>query len=80
MTPTEARQIIFDVLADIAPEVDRSQVKDDWDLTEQIDLDSMDYLTWMVGINQVTGVEIPQRDVSQFLTIAGAVRYLVEHA
>jgi acyl carrier protein len=49
-------------------------------LTEQLDLDSMDYLNWMVGINQETGVDIPQRDVSEFLTIAGAVAYLVAHS
>jgi acyl carrier protein len=49
-------------------------------LTEQLDLDSMDYLNWMVGINEETGVDIPQRDVSEFLTIAGAVAYLVTHS
>jgi acyl carrier protein len=40
----------------------------------------MDYLNWMVGINEMTGVDIPQRDASEFLTIAGAVAYLVEHS
>ena len=40
----------------------------------------MDYLNWMVGINEETGVDIPQRDVSEFLTIAGAVSYLVAHS
>jgi len=80
MNPEQARKVIFDVLGDIAPEVDESTVDDDHDLTEQLDLDSMDYLNWMVGINEVTGVDIPQRDVSRFLTIAGAVAYLVEHS
>jgi len=80
MTPEQARRVIFEVLADIAPEVDESTVDDDHDLTEQLDLDSMDYLNWMVGINEETGVDIPQRDVSEFLTIAGAVAYLVTHS
>jgi acyl carrier protein len=80
MTPEQARKVIFDVLADIAPEVDESTVDDDHDLTEQLDLDSMDYLNWMVGINEETGVDIPQRDVSEFLTITGAVAYLVAHS
>jgi hypothetical protein len=34
----------------------------------------------MLGINAETNVEIPQRDVSQFLTIDGAVAYLVSHS
>ncbi|HET7845931.1 MAG TPA: acyl carrier protein [Acidimicrobiia bacterium] len=80
MNKESARQTIFEVLGEIAPEVDPATVDDSLDLTEQLDLDSMDYLNWMLGINQATGVEIPQRDVSTFLTIAGAVDYLVTHS
>jgi len=80
MNKEEARQTIFEVLGEIAPEVDPATVDDSSDLTEQLDLDSMDYLNWMLGINQATGVEIPQRDVSRFLTIDGAVEYLVIHS
>jgi acyl carrier protein len=80
MNQQQARDIIFQVLGEIAPEVDPSQVEDSVDLTEQLDLDSMDYLNWMLGINSETDVEIPQRDVSQFLTIDGAVAYLVSHS
>lgn len=80
MTRDEARQLIFDVLADIAPEVDPATVDDGRELPEQLDLDSMDYLTWMIGIDQATGIEIPQRDASRFTTISGAVDYLVEHS
>jgi len=80
MNAEQARNVIFDVLSDIAPEVDRQQVDDQRDLTEQLDLDSMDYLTWMIGISEATGVDIPQRDVSRFLTIDGAVGYLVQNA
>lgn len=80
MTPEQARETIFEVLGDIAPEVDADQVDDGRDLTEQLDLDSMDYLTWMIGISEATGIEIPQRDVSQFITVGGAVSYLVAHS
>lgn len=78
MTREQARDLIFDVLADIAPEVDRDDVDDSLDLTEQLDLDSMDYLTWMIGISEKTGFDIPQRDVSKFLTIDRAIGYLVD--
>ena len=80
MTTQEAIDMIFGVLHDIAPEVDTSRVDLSIDLTEQLDLDSMDYLSWMIGINRATGIEIPQRDVSKFLTIQGAADYLVAHA
>lgn len=77
MTREQARDLIFDVLVDIAPEIDRNDVDDNLDLTEQLDLDSMDYLTWMIAISEKTDIEIPQRDLSRFLTIDGAVDYLV---
>jgi acyl carrier protein len=78
MNREQARDLIFDVLADIAPEVDRDDVDDSLDLTEQLDLDSMDYLTWMIAISEKTGLDIPQRDVSRFLTIDGAIGYLMD--
>ncbi len=80
MTTDEAKTIIFEVLGDIAPEVSPSEVDHALDLTEQLDLDSMDYLSWMLAINKATGIEIPQRDVSRFLTIDGAANYLVAHS
>jgi acyl carrier protein len=76
MTTDEAKQIIFDVLSMIAPEIAPEDVDHDVDLSEQLDLDSMDYLNWLIGISETTGVEIPQRDASQFLTIDGAAAYL----
>lgn len=76
MTVDDAKQVIFSVLGEIAPEVDASSIDHGEDLTEQIDLDSMDYLNWMIGISESTGIEIPQRDVSEFLTIDGAAAYL----
>lgn len=79
MNTDQAKAIVFKVLGDIAPEVDPSTVDHSVDLTEQLDLDSMDYLNWMLAINKETGIEIPQRDVSRFITIDGAADYLVSH-
>ena len=79
MTIDEAKAVIFRVLADIAPEVDPATVDHTLDLTEQIDLDSMDYLAWLLGVGRETGLEIPQRDVARFLTIDDAADYLVDH-
>lgn len=78
LTTSDAVEVIYDVLSEIAPEVDPSEIDTAVDLTDQLDLDSMDYLHWMVGINARTGIEIPDRDASHFMTIDGAARYLVE--
>jgi acyl carrier protein len=78
LTTHEATEVIYRVLAEIAPEVDPSEIDTSLDLTEQLDLDSMDYLHWLVGINAATGIEIPDRDASEFLTIDGASKYLAD--
>ena len=80
MTIDEAKAVIFGVLGNVAPEIDPTTVDHDVDLSEQLDLDSMDFLNWLIGISRATGVEIPQRDSTRFLTIDGAAAYLVEHA
>ena len=76
MTTDEAKRIIFDVLSRIAPEISPEEVEHGVDLSEQLDLDSIDYLNWLIGISERTGVDIPQRDASHFLTIDGAATYL----
>ena len=79
MTEDEAKATIFEVLDGIAPEVDPATVEHDVELDEQLDLDSMDFLNWLIGISKATGVEIPQRDAKELLTIDGAAAYLVEN-
>ena len=80
MNTQEAKKTIFEVLSNIAPEVNPTSVDHHLDLTEQLDLDSMDYLNWLLGISEASGIDIPQRDVSEFLTIEGAANYVVDHA
>jgi acyl carrier protein len=79
MNHDHATKIIFEVLAGIAPEVDPGTVDHGLDLTDQLDLDSMDYLNWMIGIGQAVDIDIPQRDTGEFMTIDGAAGYLVSH-
>ncbi len=77
MRSDRARAIIFQVLEEVAPEVDPARVADTTELTTQLDLDSMDYLSWLIGISEATGIDIPHWDVDRFTRIDSAVEYLV---
>ena len=44
MAPTEIRTAIIDILADIAPDEDLSNLNDDQSFRDQMELDSMDFL------------------------------------
>ena len=44
MTKDECKQVVLDIIADIAPDEDLSNVKPDVRLREQLQLDSLDFL------------------------------------
>ena len=76
MTGTEAKDLIFEVLRDIAPEADPTTVAGGNDLREALDLDSMDFMNFVVALHERTGLDIPEADYPKLRTIDGAVAYL----
>lgn len=76
MTNDEAHQLIRSVLRQVAPEADLEQVGQDETLQEALDLDSIDFLNFVVGLHEATGLQIPERDYPQLSTVEGCVAYL----
>lgn len=75
MNAQEIRAMAARVLAGIAPEADPSAIADDTDLREALDLDSMDFLNFMVGLGQASGVKIREEDAPRLRTFAGLLAY-----
>ena len=42
----------------------------------QLDLDSMDFLNFVVGLHAALGVDIPEADYAKLATLDGCVEYL----
>ncbi len=76
MSDDEIKAVVLRELGKIAPEARSAKLDPAVDLREQIDLDSMDILNWMIAIHTVTGVEIPEADYPQMATLNGCVNYL----
>jgi len=76
MTNDEAYTLIRDALREIAPEADLACVRAGRTLQEALDLDSIDFLNFVVGLHEATGLEIPERDYPQLSTLEGAIAYL----
>lgn len=76
MTAEETKKIVIDIIADIAPDEDLSQLTDEAPLREQIDLDSMDFLDIVMELRKRHGIEVPEADYMELNTIGGCVRYL----
>ena len=80
MNDHQLHQIVCATLSQIAPEADIDALEGDVDLNEQLDIDSIDFLNFVIGINEATGIDIPERDYPQLVTLDGCVQYLRAHA
>jgi acyl carrier protein len=76
MTEAEIRKLAAEVLGDIAPEADPGDLSDDEDMREALDLDSMDFLNFVIGLHKGSGVDIPEADYPKLFTMKGVVSYL----
>jgi len=75
-TEQELRETIVETLTEVAPEVDPSAIVPDQELVEQLDIDSMDFLNFIVALHERTGIEVPERDYPKLSTLDDAVAYL----
>lgn len=76
MDADSLRQAVFAALRPIAPEASPQEVRGDLPLREQIDLDSMDFLNFVLALHDRLGIDIPESDYPQLTTIDAIVAYL----
>lgn len=73
---SDIKTVILEVLASIAPEIEPDTIRTDQSLREQVDLDSMDFLNFMIGLHQRFQVEIPESDYEKLTTLDKIASYL----
>jgi acyl carrier protein len=76
MDDTELRDAVVTELRRIAPEVETEALDDRRPLRRQVDLDSLDWLRFLVALHDRLGVDIPEADYPQLSTLADLVAYL----
>jgi acyl carrier protein len=76
MTRDEIREEVLDILKDIAPDEDLSQLKDDVSFREQMELDSMDFLDIVMELRKRHRIQIPEDDYVNLRSMDSTVAYL----
>jgi acyl carrier protein len=76
VTHDQIRVQVLDALREVAPEADLDRLVPDRPLRDQLDLDSYDFLNFLLGVHQRLGVDIPERDYSSVPTLARLIDYL----
>ena len=78
MNAEQARQTVFAVLRQITPEADFQELEPDVEFREQLDIDSMDFLNFIIGIHEHTGIDVPEEDYPLLASLDGCIAYLVK--
>ena len=76
MTQDEIRQVVIDILEDIAPDEDLSSLDDAQSFREQMELDSMDFLDIVMELRKRYRIQIPEEDYPQLASMNSTVAYL----
>lgn len=73
------QQVMANVMAtlrSVAPEVNENELVADQPLRDQVDLDSMDWLNFLIGLHEKLKIEIPESDYARLRTLDDLLDYL----
>jgi acyl carrier protein len=76
MTREEIQNTVLELLGERAPEADLTALDPDVSFRDQLDLDSMDLLNFVIALHKKFQVEIPEKDYPKLATLRGCVDYL----
>jgi acyl carrier protein len=78
MNETEIRDRVIKTLSGIVPELDPRNLKPAANLRDQLDIDSMDFLNFLIALHQEFQVDVPESDAGKLGTIDACVDYLAQ--
>jgi acyl carrier protein len=76
MTRDEIRQAVLLALTSVAPEIDPDHLQPGTAFRQEFDLDSMDFLNFVIALHGSLGVNVPESDYNKLATLDGAIDYL----
>lgn len=77
MTKDECKKLVIDIISDIAPDEDLSDIKPEVRLREQLQLDSMDFLDIVMELRKRHGIEVPEADYMRLASLESCAEYLL---
>jgi acyl carrier protein len=76
MTREELRLAVLDILHEIAPDEDLSNLRDDLTFRDQLELDSMDFLDIVMSLRKKYRIQVPEEDYPQLASMQSTLDYL----
>ena len=76
MTEAEIKTAIFAALRKVAPEADPSTLAPTENVRTTLDIDSCDFLNFLIGLSETVGFEVPEADYGKLVSLEDMSRYL----
>ena len=76
MTKEEIRSTVLRILGEIAPEADLNQLKPEVSFRDQLDIDSMDFLNFVIALDEELHVSIPESEYAKLSSLNSSVELL----
>lgn len=76
MTREEILARVVAELQNVAPGCEPESADPAADLREELDIDSMDFLNFIIALHKTLGVDIPESDYPKLATLNGLIAYL----
>lgn len=79
MNAAEIREVVVEILEDIAPDEDLTGLKDEVSFRDQMELDSMDFLDIVMELRKRYRVQVAEEDYGELASMQSTVTYLEPH-
>lgn len=78
MTQEQIKKAIIDQILEIAPDIDEGDIIADENIQRSLEIDSFDFLKILTALNDIIGVEVPERDYAKVDTLEHMTQYFIE--
>ena len=76
MNSDDIRRTVVTALCDVAPEIEADKLDPKAELRSTLDLDSMDFLNFVLGPHKALGIDIPEADYRKLASLDACVAYI----
>jgi acyl carrier protein len=76
MTREEIKRVVLRLLGEIAPEADLNHLRPDLNFRDQLDIDSMDFLNFVIALDEELHLSIPESDYAKLASLNSVVEFV----
>lgn len=80
MTEAERKETIISLLKTVAPDTEPENLQQDDNIRTTLEIDSFDYLQFIVAIDEKFGIDTPEEDYGKIQTLKTLNEYLDQKA